>query len=502
MRSLLYCALAAVPCLANTSIVSIDPTQMQAKITVQTDQAGSCTYRASRGAAFSSNLADLTDNTNTDGRAGSIVNANVHIFILGTRTGNDALAAAASYWVGVTCGSDAEVARTFTTRSIAWGNTAPDPIPFNAAKFGNMDYPAIDWTNQQKSYRDPVTGVEFWRVTSPGMMSVSTLSLAVQNANILGVPLDASGTGKWASVANIGSNGASLSVGSGGPSDRAFIPLANFTCPAGTTFAGWYPKCTVDDLSFDVYCGNAAVSGITITLQLSIDGGQTVAGTPVTTSACPTSAPVMLGTYPQLAVNPPFLSWGFTPQHHLVVPPAGTVNVSGHSVTLQNPGGTQNYFDTDWVSGTPILINGSYFHVASISSSSTLTLAENAGSLTGVPYVAANFGVVVTKSNSGSNASVSLGVNYAYATMPSACCNGDSEMMSQAAVSVAMTADGSAALSPPLTGYLTNIVDSAGGEALLLWIPFNSDGSLLAETRLLAMASKPACGAPLTANGD
>ena len=94
-----------------------------------------------------------------------------------------------------------------------------------------------------------------------------------------------------------------------------------------------------------------------------MDGGQTVVGTPVTTSSCPTSAPVKLGTYPQLAVNPPFLSWGFTPQHHLVVPPAGTVNVAGQAVTLQNPGGTQNYFDTDWVSGTPILINGTYFHV-------------------------------------------------------------------------------------------------------------------------------------------
>src|SRR6202007_3285246 len=123
MRSLLACLLVipcglVVPCRANTSIVSIEPTQMQAKITVQTDQRGPCTYRASRGSAFSSNLADLIDNPNTDARAGSIVNANVHIFIVGTRTGNDALAAAAGYWVGVTCGADVEVATTFTTRSI------------------------------------------------------------------------------------------------------------------------------------------------------------------------------------------------------------------------------------------------------------------------------------------------------------------------------------------------------------------------------------------------
>ena len=72
MRTLL-CLLIVAPAWANTSIVSIDPTQMQAKITVHTDQPGYCTYRASRGTAFSSNLADLTDNTNTDARAGSIV---------------------------------------------------------------------------------------------------------------------------------------------------------------------------------------------------------------------------------------------------------------------------------------------------------------------------------------------------------------------------------------------------------------------------------------------
>ncbi len=479
---------------------------MQAKITVRTDQAGYCTYRASQGTAFIANIPDLTDNTNTDARTGSIVTGgltgSVHVFVLGTRTGNDALAAAGSYWLGVTCGTDTEVTSTFVTRSIAWGNTAPDAVPFNSAKFGNLDYPPIDWTNQRKSYVDPVTGVRFWRVTAPGMMSVSALSLAAANTSILGIPLDASGTGQWAGLANIGSNGASYSVGSGGSSDKAFIPLANFNCPAGTTFAGWYPKCTVDDLSFDMYCGNAGVSGITLTLQLSMDGGQTVVGTPVTTPACPVGAPSKLGTYPQLAVNPPFLSWGFTPQHHLVVPPSGTVSVAGQAVTLQNASGTQNYFDTDWAAGTPIFINETYYHVASISSSSALALQENAGTLTGVPYVGANFGVVVTKSNSSSAVSVSMGINYAYATMPSACCNGDTSMMNQASVSVTMIADGSSSLNPPLTGYLTNVVDSAGGEALLLWIPFNSDGSSRAETRLLAMGSKTPGSARLNTSGD
>ena len=185
-----------------------------------------------------------------------------------------------------------------------------------------------------------------------------------------------------------------------------------------------------------------------------------------------------------------------------MVPPAGTVNVAGQAVTLQNASGTQNYFDTDWVTRTPILINGAYYHVNRVSTSSALTIQENAGTLAGVQYVGATFGIVVSKSNTASTVNVSVGVNYAYATMPSACCNGDTGMMNQTSVSVTKTADGSTILNPPLTGYLTNVVDSAGGAALLLWIPFNSDGSVRAETRLLAMASKTAGSSRLNANSD
>jgi len=194
----------------------------------------------------------------------------------------------------------------------------------------------IDWTNQQQSYIDPVTGVEFWRVTGPGMMNIATLSLAAQNAGILGVPLDASGTGKWASIANIGSNGAAFSLASGGPADKAFIPWR----------ISRVSRNHVRRLVSEVYGGRFVVRcllrkccGERNDHQFAaIDGWrQTVAGNPVTSAVCPVGAPVKLGTYPQLAVNAPFLSWGFSPQHHLVVPPSGTVSVAGSAVTLQSP---------------------------------------------------------------------------------------------------------------------------------------------------------------------
>jgi hypothetical protein len=490
-----------VSCFASTSILTIDATQMQAKIVVLSDQPGFCTYRASRGNSFSSNLPDLTNNGNTDARAGSLINGRAHVFVLGTRKGDDALASAATYWVGATCGADAEVSRTFSTRPIPWGNTAPDPVPFNASKFGNRDYPAIDWSNQQKSYADPITGVEFWRVTGPGVMSPNQ-SLAAASGSALGTALDASGTGKWAGVANLGANGSAYAVATGTGTDKAFLPLSNFNCFGTLPFAGWQPRCTIDDISFDLWCGSAATAGIVITLQLSQDGGQTVSGNTIVSSACPTTAPVKIATYPQLKPNPPFLGWGFTPKHHMVVPPGGTVNVTGSVVSLQNPGASENYFNTDWTSGTPIRINGAYYHIASIQSSIQLTITEDPGTLTSVPYSGANFGVVVTKSSSGNAVSVSLGLNYAYSTPISACCNGDVGMVNTVPVAVTKSADGTQTLNPALKGYFTILYSWSGIYHLMLWIPYNADGSVRAETRFMSSLTKPATRPTVHTNGD
>ena len=498
-RAVLF--LLAVPCFADTSIVSIETSQMQAKITVRTDKTGFCTYRASRGTSFSSDLQDLVDNGNTDARPGSIIDNLTHIFILGTRKADDALASAAQYTVGVTCGADMEVSATFHTRAIPWGNTAPDPIPFNASKFGNRDYPVIDWSDQQKSYTDPITGSEFWRVTSPGVMRPNQ-SLAAASSSALGTAFDASGTGKWTGLANLGTNGSAYAIATGTSADRAFLPLSNFNCLGSYPFAGWQPLCTLDDISFDLWCGSATAAGITITLQLSQDGGRTGVGNAITSSACPTGTPAKIATYPQLKPIPPFLNWGFTPKHHMVVPPAGTVNVATSVVTLQNPGGSENYFNTDWTAGTPILINGSYYHIVSIQSSTRLTIIEDPGTLTGVTYSGASFGVLVKKSSPGSAVSVSLGLNYAYSTPISACCNGDIPMVNTSAVSVTKSADGAQTFNPALKGYLTILSNNTGFNSLILWIPYNADGSVRAETRFMSSLVKLGTSPSVHANGD
>jgi hypothetical protein len=482
---------------ATTSLVSVEPTQMQAKVTVHTDQSGNCSYRVSRGSSFSSNIPDLSENGNTDARAGSLVNGSEHIFVAGTRKGADALAADASYWVGVTCGSDAEVSISFTTLRIPWGNLAPDPVPFNAARFGNMDYPVIDWTNQGKSYVDPLEGVEFWRLTGPGLLDAGSFT-AYYNQTTQ-APIDLAGSGKWANLPNAATNSKSYATASGSATDRIFIPLA-----AGNFYgsSGWLTKTNVDDILVNVYCGSATQSGITLTLQLSLDGGQTVLGSPVTTAACPQSSPAKVGTYPQASALPLFKGWNMSPpQHNLVIPPSGTVSVSGSIATLQSPNASNNYFVTEWASGSPISIGGAYYHIASIQSPTQLTLAENPGTLANVPFVGANAGLVLYKSGAGS-ASVSVGVDLYGSSVVDAGLNGDSPMVNPIPISISRTADGSAALNPPLTGYLAYITSQGGSGSVLLWIPYNADGSPRNEVRLLSIGVKPGSSQRLHGAGD
>jgi hypothetical protein len=532
IRCLLLCP-AALPAFGATSILSIEPTQMQAKITVQTDQIGFCTYRASRGSTFNSNIPDLVDNGNTDARSGSIVNPGARVFILGTRKANDSLAAAATYWIGVTCGADSEVSKVVTTRPIQWGNTAPDLVPFNAAKFGNMDHPTIDWDGTapgtafcdpaSRSYCDPNTGVEYWPVSKPGWLS-PTIYSAPTAGSWAGIPIDVSGTGKWTNPAQLAFHSSAPSLfatATGGATDKLFIPLSSFGCPAGGTLAAFAGGCTMDDINFDLWCGNATTGSVTgFNLQMTVDGGQTLVGNVITTGNCTASAPADLGNWPSGDANPVarplFKAWGFTPPRNMIGHPSGLVSASGTAVTLANPTPQPgNYFNLDWKPNTPILINGNYAHLAAPPmSSKTLTTIENLGTLTSVAYAGANFGVVLTKTNSSSaSVDVAIGLNFSFSLQSYQGANGDQEMVNQASVTVSRSADGATCgiysvgciggvLSPAIKGYLGIVQSSGGNGSVFLFVPRNSDGSPRGETRLLGLFSKKPGSTRTNGNGD
>jgi hypothetical protein len=408
MKLLVFCF--SLPLFATTTITSIESTQTQAKVSVLTTSTAACSVRAARGGTLGIQIPDLVDNGATEPRTGWIVNGSQHTIVLGSRKANDALAASGAYIVGITCSPDAEVTATFRTKPIQWGNTVPDIVPFNNARFGNMDHPAIDWNGagtswgdpSSHSYVDPNTGVEYWVASRPGWISGS-IQLAQYAGTWYGTPIDVTGA-KWATPVNVTSNGASFSVGSGGPSDPVFVPMNNFNNPGGGgSFAGFGGNATLEDLIFDVYCGNGAVGGITLTMQLGRYAGGTTPvgiGTPITTAACPTTAPVKVGSYPnagdptKVVAQPIFRGWGLNgTQRNKVMPPAGTVNVAGSAVTLTGSPTWQNYFSLDWAPGQPILINGAYAHLAAAPS---FYCSDNSGKSRSVdqrPVYRGRFGV-------------------------------------------------------------------------------------------------------------
>jgi hypothetical protein len=515
-------------CFAATTISSIEPTQTQALVHFTTTTGAPCSARASRGTTLGTQIPDLVDNGATEPRTGWITVGSQHTIVLGSHKGNDALAAAGQYIVGITCSPDSEVTAVFSTKPVQWGNTAPDILPFNSSKFGNMDHPVIDWNVKaaadtfcdpaSHSYCDPNTGVEYWPVTKPGWIS-PTWYPAVYAGSTLGTPIQLTGSA-WTNPAQISYAASSPSIfATATGTNKLFVPFKNFACANGQPLTGFNGGCTVDDINFTLWCGNATTGGVTgFNMQLSFDGGQTLTGNATTSSNCPTGAPSQQGVYPQAAPSPIFADWGITPipQRNLIVPPSGTVSTAGTAVTLTTSSpGPNNYFNLDWKTGTPILINGTYAHLsAPPSSSTTLTTVENLGTQTNVAYSGANAGVVIWKTNTSSaSVDVAIGLNYAFSSPISQGSNGDAEMVNLASVSVSKSADGATCgiytvgcsagvLSPPVTGYIGSVFTGGAATSVILWIPRNSDGSPRGETRLLSILTKPTGSPRLNGNGD
>lgn len=212
----------AMSCYATTSlqVANEDITSVQAIVRVTTDHVGFCAYRVSEGPSFSAEVNDvntsLFSGANSDSRPGSIITGNSHIFVAGTRTAAQAadgkfysrsLQTNTLHWVGVTCGTDAEVSTTFTTLNLPLGSDGPELMPFNTAAFGNTAVPTINWTDRTKTYNDPMTGAQLHRMTDSMDMSFYAPTLNAFGIGIFTYAL--SRNGHWASPNNALSAGSS-----------------------------------------------------------------------------------------------------------------------------------------------------------------------------------------------------------------------------------------------------------------------------------------------------
>ena len=427
--------------------------------------------------------AQYCDRGSRNGDLSSIVSSGTHVqFIAGLRgtrkSATDgrlysmSLSPLTPYFYTITAGS-VPFTGQFVTGNITVGQTFPDRPLFDdsGTNFSGFQYPYLP-DDESAPVIDPTTGIPIRRVPSiqrdmGGLKALSTTAI------------DVSG-GKWTNLANCGSNnGSACSSNSAGPADYLFLPLPYFAAGSGS-FGGWNPYNRVEDVVFSMYCGSSG-SSQTLRVWLSRDSGRSAASSSFDV-VCPSGQPALRATLSDTANGNPhpwFSQWNPVKEwiKSEIIPAHGTVNTTGTLVAVASG----DYFITSVPAGSSILINGSYYQIASFTDSRHLTLTSSAGSQSNASYTMASTGLRIANITGTGTVSLSVGMNAAQvAANGFGAYNADNAPCNTNAIGVSTDASGGAI--PATKGYLCS--DSESG--LYLYVPFNSDGSGRLEMRPLS----------------
>lgn len=368
-------------------------TQTQAVLSYVTS-GGTCTVEVSESPAFSPVVADVDATlfaaSNVDTRWVSLRSGTLRRIVVGTRTGQTAsdgriysraLRERTVHYVRIS-GCGATVTGTFTTAALAWGAGPPEVAPFAAGGFGNYGWPTIDWSDRTRWYIDPLTGASYKPIGYPGDFANR---YPASGQYVFG----AVGEGAtWASRANLLSGSAgTLATASDTSAIYAGIDPA-LTTPYLQPMTGINDKAvSIDNIQVRVY-GNgsdAAAANRTVSLCWSVDWSTCY--TDAIEVVLPTGAAALADEVPAESdfTTPFFGGWGGTARalNRLQLGRAGTVTVTGSTVTLNSAVGTSTAFDPDWPAGARLHIAGSsptcadnLCTVASVEGPTSLTIAE------------------------------------------------------------------------------------------------------------------------------
>ncbi|MBZ5603460.1 MAG: hypothetical protein LAO79_14260 [Acidobacteriia bacterium] len=344
------------------TVTKQDVTATQAIVRVRTDQTGFCTYRVSEGAGFNAPVNDvnasLFSGSDSDSRPGSIVRqiesnrfsqftgGSDHVFVAGTRTSgvaadgkrySRALQANTLHWVGVACGTDAEVSTTFVTLNPPLGQNGPESPVFDSGAFGNVGVPTMNWADRTATYIDPATGLQLRRMTDPSDVGFYSANLAFNYA--------LNPSGHWTSPTNALSAGsaslATCDTSASCTSSDALV-LIGVIPTSATNFGsngGWDPRTSYLDFLVKAWGSGTDSSAANRTVSACWTVDSQTCFTSAQSIVLPQSGAAFAGTAPQTwGVQAPWNSTGATKLTNIVVS-SGTATVNFQSAHGLSAGG-------------------------------------------------------------------------------------------------------------------------------------------------------------------
>jgi hypothetical protein len=297
--------------------------------------------------------------------------------------------------------------------------------------------------------------------------------------------------GAWSNPANILSGTSSSLAGySGAGGDPIFVAMdPTQLAGLGGTFGTWSAGQTLDNVMIRIFGrGAGTVSGC-----LSDDSGAHCISPPTDFVSLSSSGGNPAGTFPPACAsdsatgcfpnNGLWGGWNFVPTNGQISASSGTVNANGSILAA-----TSGIFNLNWKAGGKLFVTGStpgcagnLCTIAAVNTSSSLTIVENAGTLTNAGYKTANSGILLwIKAGSGtSTASISVNFDYAYSDVFTMPLNGTVAQCSPNPTMVSFGADGVTPITP-LAGQLC-LGTHQFGPTQVLYLLIPSTG----ETRML-----------------
>ena len=420
----------------NTQVVGTTATQ--AVLSFDVPDPSNCVVQVSTDSDFSSRVNDsntqLFPGSQSCARASSIVIGSHVTFVAGLRTsrqGTDgnfySLALEASrkhYFRIVSEGVDIDQG-SFDTVAPPFGNTYPEPPPFDAAAPFNYAYPTVTPVPIGASatfVNDPLTGIPFAPVTKAGLLNDSRGFQVNANRDAVAAK-DISGNGNWTSVGSAFLMDGASATNSGANQDALYIRFPPFCrgfvsaqppggaggCNGTEAYQESPFGIVVDDVQLQLATG---CTGNTVSYQVALTVTGSTPATDWQTIPCNAATATCAGHALNCIYYPATANWPGTRHGQTVFNNwfAAQANNRITSLDMSNQTGTVSVDgagNVAWVSGDKfrpsMLVAGSYINLGGTDYQIMGGITPTALSIASPPaaavynYQIANFGVLIRK---------------------------------------------------------------------------------------------------------